>query len=42
MFGQSYYVIITLLRALCTFYICGVGPITRLLSHAVTKFTYCL
>src|SRR6266571_3800455 len=36
MFGQSCYVIIMLSRDLCTHYVCGIGPLTRLLSHAVS------
>src|SRR5687768_15041338 len=36
MFGQSYYISLTLPRDLCTFYIYDVGPLTRLFSHAVS------
>ena len=36
MFGQSYYVSITLPRDLCTLYVCGIGPLTCLLSDAVS------
>jgi hypothetical protein len=36
MFGQSYYISITLPRDLYTLYVYGVGHLTRLLSHTVS------